>query len=45
MHQIITRVQASGIEGFRVGGYFKTSVLAGAFFVLFIITLILAICL
>ena len=45
MHEIITRAQASEVEGFRVGGYLKNSVLAGAFFVLFIITLILAMCL
>jgi len=44
MREIITRAQASEVEGFQVGGYFKTSVLAGAFFVLFIITLILAMC-
>ena len=45
MKKVITRAQASEIEGFRAGGYFKNSVLAGAFFGLFIFTLILAMCL
>jgi len=44
MNKIITRAQASEVEWFRVRAYFKNSVLAGAFFVLFIIILILAMC-